>query len=116
MKYIILGFIFSSTAMAFDLEASKQLHAKFCERKVEEACSTIKCVEDPSKCEMPEPSEKRKAQLTKQAAEIKKRCPKEEDHACMLKENKDITKEVLEMDCIKGDQTACYFIELSKTL
>lgn len=116
MKLLLVVLAFAPMAYGFDLEATKAMHAKYCELKVAEACSTIKCTEEPEKCEMPEPTDKRKAQLTKQADEIKKRCPKEDDHVCMLKENKDITKEVLEMDCIKGDQTACYFIEVSKSL
>ena len=117
MKFLILLLVIAPTAFAFDPEAAKALHQKFCDQKVEEACATIECVKNPKEeCKMPEPSATRKVQLEKQAAEIKKRCPKEDDHECMLKENKDITKEVLEMDCIKGDKTACYFIELSKTL
>lgn len=118
MKFLILALmLIAPMAQAFDVEAAKALHQKYCDQKVEEACATIECVNNPkAECKMPEPTAKRKVQLEKQAAEIKKRCPKEEDHECMLKENKDITKQVLEMDCINGDKTACYFIDLSKTL
>lgn len=115
MKYL-LTLLVASAAFAADPDSIKQLNEKYCELKVQEACSTLECLKNPDDCNMPEPTEKRKAQLEKQEAEFKKRCPKEDDHACILKENKDISKEVLGPDCDNGDQTACYFIEASKSL
>lgn len=115
MKYL-LTLLVAGMAHAADPVSIKQLNEKYCELKVQEACSTLECLKNPNDCNMPEPTEKRKAQLEKQGAEYKMRCPKKDDYGCILKETKDISKEVLGSDCDKGDQTACYFIETSKML
>jgi lysyl-tRNA synthetase class I len=108
--FLVCLFVFS--AHALDIDKIKDIHKRYCERKVKTACEALECFNNPEEC-LEKANAQRENSKDEKVKKLLEKCG--EDNHCILDEAmKEKDKALVEMapKCESGEQEACYGIEL----
>lgn len=116
-----LFFLISGKVLAITPEEMKNISAKYCDLKVEEACTHLKCIKNPADCPKLDENSQNAKQIKADFEKAEKGCG-EKDLACRSKNMQKIAEQRIKDsageiqkqrdDCKSGNQKSCWSMEI----